>query len=270
MIKRAIAGIIYVGLIVGAIMWNQWSFVLLFIIIAALCTNEFYDLTQKAGARPDKIVGIGMVILVFVYFFLHARSILHFDAVSAILILFFIPSLVGLLNQHNHSLLNIMVTAAAIIYIAIPIALFNFFVFDLMGKHYSPVFLLAFFVLQWISDTGAYIIGSLVGKHKLSRKISPNKSWEGLIGGIMLTVIAAYCMSSYTGILYHLHWMIIGLIIAVVGTLGDLFESMIKRSVDVKDSGNILPGHGGVLDRFDSTLFSSSAVYIYLHVFYYS
>ncbi len=150
------------------------------------------------------------------------------------------------------------------VFIALPFSLLNFLVFP--SGEFNPVFLLSLFVLIWTNDTGAYVVGISFGKHKLFERISPKKSWEGFFGGIFFALILAYFLPQITGEIDILRWFGFALIAVVFGTWGDLIESLIKRTVDVKDSGNILPGHGGLLDRFDSLLFAVPLIYIYLQI----
>jgi phosphatidate cytidylyltransferase len=135
-------------------------------------------------------------------------------------------------------------------------------------SNYSPVFLMSFFVLIWSCDTGAYMVGSTLGKHRMFERLSPKKSWEGFFGGLLFTVIAAIIISMlFPGYLSLSKWIIFALITVAFDTWGDLVESMIKRSLKVKDSGNMIPGHGGILDRLDSCLLAAPAVVIYLMFF---
>ena len=127
--------------------------------------------------------------------------------------------------------------------------------------------LLALFVCIWANDSGAYCVGSLIGKHKMIPRVSPGKSWEGLVGGFIFSLIAGYIFSIFVKEYSLLQWLIIAFTISVFGTLGDLVESMIKRSVGVKDSGKFLPGHGGVLDRFDSILLATPGLWLLLQLF---
>jgi phosphatidate cytidylyltransferase len=129
---------------------------------------------------------------------------------------------------------------------------------------YNFHFILGIMLLIWVSDVGAYLVGSLIGKHKLYERISPGKTWEGSIGATIITVACSYIVSNWFPELAFKHWMVIGIIICVFGTMGDLIESMLKRQANVKDSGSIMPGHGGFLDRFDSLLFSAPFIYAYL------
>jgi phosphatidate cytidylyltransferase len=161
----------------------------------------------------------------------------------------------------------------AILYIVVPVILFAGLGFPndepKYIKNHDPVFPCIIIFSIWINDTMAYIVGSLIGKTPLS-KISPKKTWEGTIGGILLSVITMTTIAwFYTKMIYWVDMFFISLICAVFGTLGDLYESKLKRMAGVKDSGNILPGHGGMLDRFDSLLFAAPAVWLYVYLIMY-
>ena len=136
------------------------------------------------------------------------------------------------------------------------------------GFHFDGLpLLLVLFISVWANDTFAYLWGISIGKRRLLEHISPKKSWEGFFGGLIITVAAAWLLSGWFGLVSSSGWIIIALIIAVAGTYGDLTESMLKRSIGVKDSGSLLPGHGGLLDRFDSTLFAFPLVYLFVTLF---
>jgi len=132
---------------------------------------------------------------------------------------------------------------------------------------FSPGIILGFFFLLWANDTGAYLTGILVGKHRLLERISPKKTWEGFFGGLITSVAVAWLLSGWLGEVTASGWIIIAVIVSVAGTYGDLAESMLKRSTGVKDSGTIMPGHGGFLDRFDSAIISFPLVYLFISLF---
>lgn len=142
----------------------------------------------------------------------------------------------------------------------------GFYVNNGFTNNYSFQIILGFFILLWVNDTGAYLAGRFFGKHKLFERISPNKTWEGSIGGTLVTVAGAYILSIFFTNLNLTNWVVLSILVAVFGGLGDLAESMLKRSLGVKDSGKLLPGHGGVLDRIDGLLLSVPFVYSYLHL----
>jgi phosphatidate cytidylyltransferase len=167
-------------------------------------------------------------------------------------------------------------TFFSVLYTALPFSMFPFAAFSRTGLNsilphetvvFSPGIIIGFFLLLWANDTGAYLTGMSLGRHKLMERISPKKTWEGFFGGILIAVVAAWFLSGWLGVVDKMHWVIIALIVSIAGTYGDLIESMLKRSTGVKDSGTIMPGHGGFLDRFDSATLSFPLVYLFISLF---
>ena len=156
------------------------------------------------------------------------------------------------------------------VYIALPFALLNVLAFQsdetITATSYQYLFPLSIFAFNWLNDTGAYCTGMLLGKHPLFKRISPKKSWEGSIGGAVFCIVAAFVISNYFPIMSTVEWVGLALTIVVFGTWGDLSESLMKRQLGIKDSGNILPGHGGILDRFDSAILAIPAAVVYLYL----
>ncbi len=234
---------------------------------------EFFKLMEKGGFKPKKRVAtlVGGIIYAIITLFSFG-SFVTFEYLLFIFPLLVLLVVLELFRRSDYPVTNFAFSIMGILYVVIPLSMLNFFTFNeeynetMELEGYSYLLLLAFFVIQWANDTGAYISGKAFGKHKLFERISPNKTWEGAIGGMVFAVIAGFIFA-YTTESNILHWVIISLLIVVFGTLGDLTESQIKRSVGVKDSGNILPGHGGILDRFDGVLFSAPFVLTYLHLF---
>ena len=150
--------------------------------------------------------------------------------------------------------------------VALPFSLLNFILFI---NGLQPYILLAVFATIWVNDTGAYLVGVSIGKHRLFERISPKKSWEGFVGGALAALISGYLFSIYIPEINLINWLIFSEIIVVFGTYGDLMESLVKRTVDVKDSGTIIPGHGGLFDRFDSMLLAAPVIFIYLSFIFY-
>jgi len=271
---RSLTGILFVAILVGAIMWNKLAVASLFFIISLIGLNEFFALMIKNGFNPKK--SITTIIGAVIYFII---SLYSFDQYSFKFLLFIFPLLVLLVvieifRKNETPISNIAFSIMGILYVVIPFAILNFFAYE---STYSEVIniedgqhnywlLLGFFMLQWSNDTGAYLIGSSLGKHKMTPEISPNKTWEGAIGGFVMSLLVAFVISYFT---YSslLHWLAISTIVVIFGTIGDLTESRIKRTCGVKDSGRIMPGHGGILDRFDGVLFSAPFVLAYLHIF---
>ena len=232
-------------------------------------------MARHTRVRPQKYFGVFIGGGLFIVNFLFTVGFInqkYFYVFIPLVVLVFINEL--FLNN-NRPFTNIAYTLLGIIYVAIPLSMINYLVFSPAGELfglqtgeetvdivnyifqperkniYSSHILLGFFFLVWAYDTGAYIIGIPFGKHKLFKRISPKKSWEGLLGGIFFAFVVSIIISKYFVELRMLDWLVIALIVTTIGTFGDLVESMFKRSVGVKDSGNILPGHGGLLDRFD-------------------
>jgi phosphatidate cytidylyltransferase len=167
-------------------------------------------------------------------------------------------------------------TLFSILYTAVPFSMFPFSAFSHTGMEsllshngiiFSPGIVVGFFLLLWANDSGAYLVGVSIGKHRLMQRISPKKSWEGFFGGLFISMAVAWLLSGWLGVVDKMGWMIISIIVSVAGTYGDLAESMLKRSLGVKDSGTIMPGHGGFLDRFDSAVISFPLVYLYITLF---
>ena len=176
-----------------------------------------------------------------------------------------------LFTQAPNPINNCAYTMLSQMYIALPFSTINLLAFQTAGgeQQYNALLPLSIFVFLWVNDSGAYCVGSLLGRHKLFPRVSPGKSWEGSVGGGLLVLVAAAIIGWLTGGETHSLsipvWMGLGLVVVVFGTLGDLVESLFKRTLGVKDSGNILPGHGGMLDRFDSSLMAIPAAVIYLY-----
>jgi len=271
---RTTTGIFFVCILIIAIIWNKYSVAGLFFIVSILGLFEFFNLMGKAGFNPKKSITIS--IGATIYFIITMYSFKEFSFKYLLFIFPLLVILVGieLFRKKETPISNIAFSIMGILYVVIPLSILNFFAYE---STYSSVIgiqedqhqywlLLGFFVIQWASDTGAYVFGSLFGKTKLAIKISPNKTWEGSIGGLILAILTGIIFALLTNS-EELHWINIAIIIVLFGTLGDLTESQIKRSCGVKDSGKILPGHGGILDRFDGVLFSAPFVLAYLHFF---
>ena len=172
-----------------------------------------------------------------------------------------------LYRKKENPFLNIAITLTGIIYLSLPVMLMVLIAFGFTpddGIAYHGKVIMGCIFLLWGSDTGAYMIGSKFGKHRLFERISPKKSWEGFFGGMFTSLLVAWINSMWFPDLNLMEWMMVAVIIVTSGTLGDLVESMLKRSLNVKDSGTIFPGHGGILDRFDGLLISMPFVFFYL------
>ena len=215
---------------------------------------EFYRLTSLVGIQPNKTWGVLSGILIYTLVFMHASG---YMSVSYLYMLFPVIALafpIELYKRGKAPFTNIAYTLLGIVYAGTPFSLLHIIAFTQGGYHYKVV--LGILLVLWANDTGAYLVGSRLGKQKLFQRISPQKSWEGALGGGVLALIVSCGIAYYLGDFHWGLWLGIGSIITLAGTYGDLVESMLKRSLNLKDSGETLPGHGGFLDRFDSFLLS--------------
>ena len=268
-VLRATTGILFVAVLVGCIWFNQFSFGCLFVIISALTVREFGGLVNRIeGVEINKLItSLGGAYL-FLAFFTYCSGIYDnrvFIPYLAILLYLFISELY--LKKKN-PVLNWAFSMFSQLYIALPFALLNIISFsaDTSGmEFYSPLFPLTIFIFLWLNDSGAYCVGSLFGKRRLFERSSPKKSWEGSIGGGLVCIIAAVILGQFFDVLTVMQWVGLALTVVVFGTWGDLTESLLKRQLQIKDSGNFLPGHGGLLDRFDSSLMAIPAAAVYLY-----
>lgn len=258
--KRTISAIIFGAIVLTAIFWNVYSYFALFLFITFGCLWEFYSLIKQ----PKKLFFVLKGCLIFILSILIVLNILPvicFVLVLPFLLIFFINQLY---SDSEKPFQQIGMNILGLIYLAIPFSLLNFVVIS--NGNYSWQKILGLLLLIWTSDTMAYIIGSLIGENKLFEKISPKKTWEGTIGGIIFCVGLGWFLSNYFLEWTMTDWIVIAFIIGVFGNFGDLIESQLKRSVGVKDSGTIMPGHGGFLDRFDAFVFTLPFVFVYLRI----
>jgi phosphatidate cytidylyltransferase len=268
--KRSISGLLFAAVLLGAIVLSPWSFALLFALFSVFILNEFYQLSKKAGISPQRIVGLVIGGLTFCLTYLHVLGIISVNLIAVILSTLFVIPAIELFRAKKNALENMAVTLLGILYVVGPLSLFNFFVFPDFpaDSKYDPTLLIFLFILIWAYDSGAYLFGVTFGKHRLFERISPKKSWEGFFGGWFLALVCAAVLQHYFPTFDLMILLLIATIVTVTGTFGDLVESMIKRNLGVKDSGKFLPGHGGLLDRFDSILFASPFVYLVVHFFF--
>ncbi len=269
--SRTFSGALFVVAIIGSILINKWLFGALFLVVAFVAVKEFYSLINNVrDLRVQIVPGIISTIILYVSFTLFANQVIGWQILMVNMLIPVFVFINELYQKNETPILNIALTFLGIFYVGFPLALLNLYYNPhLIPGEYHPGLLMGFFVMLWSSDTFAYLTGKLLGKHKLFPSISPKKTWEGTIGGLFFGLAAAWILSLF----YHefdlINWLVIGGIIAVFGTFGDLSESLIKRSLNIKDSGKVLPGHGGLLDRFDAALFASPAVFVYMNLIYY-
>jgi len=267
--KRGISGFIYVVLTVGCILISKYTFFAYFAIILTYTLYEFYRLCKVGGNKPQVWLGIIASVYLFVAFFLYDLKLIGEIIFLGIIPVLMISPVIELFRNSERPVQNIAYTLLGIAYIAFPFSVLNFIIspYELHPELYVPEALLGLFIILWANDSGAYLVGSLWGKTKLLEKISPNKSWEGALGGAFFAIVISVFIFQYVGFMSPVHSIILSLLTVIAGTIGDLTESMFKRSFKVKDSGSIMPGHGGLLDRFDSMLFAAPIYFIYISLF---
>ncbi|MGC8824646.1 MAG: phosphatidate cytidylyltransferase [Bacteroidales bacterium] len=263
-VKRSLTGTALVLIMVAAIIGGEVSFMVFFTLLMTGALWEFYGLTQKMEAEPQKIWGIVGGVLLLLIFYLTATGHVKSTTFAVFIGWALVSFVMELFRNKSRPFLNIAFTWLGLVYIAVPLAMLLSIAYRENIYQYNFHLVLSYFILIWTYDTMAYVCGILWGKHKLFERLSPKKTWEGAIGGILFAWLAAYILSIFFKELTLYQWFIFALLVAVFGTLGDLAESMLKRSIGVKDSGNILPGHGGLLDRFDALFLAIPAVYLYL------
>ena len=229
---------------------------------------EFYKFPTKKEVTPHAIYGIGSGLLILFVVFVNYSGFANISY-TPLIGLFFGPFIIEMYRKKSNPEFNIAYTILGIVYITLPIILVAPLVFPTVGGldgSFNPDILLGAIIMVWVNDSGAYIVGSTFGKRRLFERISPKKSWEGFFGGMIFTIASAFVIDIFFE-LDLINWIIISIIVPITATFGDLTESMFKRSAEVKDSGNLIPGHGGMLDRFDSLLFVIPAVYLYVYIY---
>jgi len=266
LLTRTLSGIIFVGIIVGCLLLGRTTFCILFVVIAGLLLNEFNSLLEEHKlAQVNKTVSMISGAYLFVAFFLYNSGISKIIIFAPYIasILFMLIS--GLYTKQKNAIENWAYSFAGQIFIALPLALMNILAFN--TSLYSATLPLAIFVFLWLNDSGAYCFGCSLSRYipyKLFPSISPKKSWIGSIGGGITVLLGATAFYFFSGNGSIWFWLGLGLVVCVFGTWGDLVESQFKRQLGIKDSGKLMPGHGGALDRFDSTLLAIPAAVVYV------
>lgn len=285
LITRTIFGVLFVVIMIGGIVWRPDSFILLFAIITGMTVWEYTGLVSSKGIVVNRFIST----VAGVYFYLAVAAwcigltdgfIVLVPYIITIIYLF----ISELYLKRQDPIGSWAYTMLGQMYIAIPFSLINLLAFGITDNSSEPSYNwllpLSLFIFLWANDTGAYCVGSLLGKHRLFQRISPKKSWEGSIGGAILVMLIAYAIgytnnmtlydadnqpTLFSASLSIIEWMGLGAVVVVFGTWGDLVESLFKRTLGIKDSGNVIPGHGGMLDRFDSSLMAIPAAVAYLY-----
>lgn len=271
LIIRALTGIIFVVVLISAICIHPIFFLILFCIITGLTLWEFGGLVKHyENANLQRTVNMLGGVYLFIATFVYANGLTDGKIFLPYLLFIMLTMIAELYYKAPNPINNWAFTLFAQIYCAGSFSMLNF-----IGAEpgtpgvmsYTPLFIMAIFIFVWLDDTGAYLVGSLIGKHKLFERISPKKSWEGFFGGLILSLASSQAFAWFAPEINRMNWLGLAATVVLFGTWGDLIESLLKRTLGVKDSGNVLPGHGGMLDRFDSVMLAVPASYIYIELF---
>jgi phosphatidate cytidylyltransferase len=274
--RRTLTGAWIVIFILGGFWLHPISFLITGLILLIGTQYEYYSIIGSTGVNPRKAAGMLLGISAYIISALVALSIIPARSFLLLIPLMTLIMILELYMGQDRPFDSLAHTFFPLVYTALPFSLFPFAAFSREGLEsllphagiiFSPGIIIGFFLLIWASDTGAYLSGISFGRTRLMARISPNKTWEGFIGGLITSVMVAWLLSRWFGVVSTGEWIAVSVIISVAGTYGDLIESMLKRSAGIKDSGRIMPGHGGFLDRFDSTIISFPLVYLFISLF---
>ena len=270
---RTLSGLVLVAVFVGAVLGSQWSFGALLLLILVGGQTEFYKLARETGLSPQRWMGLAVGVLLFALNFIvfrqFSRSVTDEAGGAVLYLLLYIGLLLPtlfvceLFRRSATPLANLGATLLGVLYVAVPLSLLLYVPVLAGDGVWRPETVLCYIFIIWANDVFAYLVGMTFGRHRLCERLSPKKSWEGFFGGLAGAVAtglaAAYALDTN-------YWVWGGLarVASLSGVAGDLVESMFKREAGVKDSGQVIPGHGGVLDRFDALLLSAPYVFLYL------
>ncbi len=265
--QRVITAVIGATIIIACSYYNEWLYFGIFGLILGFSQMEFYKLSGLDGMLPLKSFGtfLGLLIFSLTFFieFGHLGDEFYFLIFPLVSMVFFIKLY---RKSDKKPFTGVAFTFLGVFYVAVPFSLLNVAAFSVDETFHYEIIIGSLLIL-WASDSGAYFAGTRFGKTKLFERISPKKSWEGFLGGAASAYLVAYVLSKYFYALAQWQWLVIATIIVIAGTYGDLIESLFKRSIEIKDSGKGLPGHGGFMDRFDGLLLSAPFIAAFLKIF---
>ena len=261
LLSRIITGALFLALVIASATISKWLFLVVFGFFTVTGVLEYYRICKAKGYTPQTVTGVALAVLLFAALFFIADGTIPAKFIVLVATAFCLVPVIEIYRKKDTPIDNWSNTILGVLYTALPLGLLSNMLYLPDTHEPDGKVLLCFFIFIWVADTGAYCAGTLFGKHKLIPRISPKKSVEGLVGGIILTLSAAVPVYYLAGIYSLPQWLLIAAVCVTFAVLGDLAESMIKRNAGIKDSGTLLPGHGGVLDRFDSALLAAIPVY---------
>lgn len=289
---RSFSGIAFIIIIIGSLIFGSLSFLLLFSILTIVIEIEFFGIVKKMGVKPQVLNSIFISLSLFFMIALNALGVIGPQIMLLLLPLFFLIYIFEIFQKNKHAFTNIAYSVMGIFYVAVPFALMNYVVFSPLSPGvgdsqlsfsslnetisesiftfgnktiaFDSTYLIVFFSLLWIYDSFAYLVGLTLGRTPLVHYVSPRKTWEGFWGGTLAVILSALAGNHFFSFMSLTDWLVTAFIIIFFGTFGDLTESLLKRSAHIKDSGKILPGHGGMLDRFDSFLIAAPVYFAYI------
>lgn len=271
LVIRSLSGAVLGVVVLGAILWSQWSFGALLLVLSLAGMHEFYALCERRGEAPQRVLGLLSGALLFALNFAFVSDDIRIlgpaghafgSGMAFLLLLMPLLFVCELYRKRENPAANIAVTLLGVVYVALPFSLLLYLPI-LSTDAWTPWVVVAYVTIIWANDVCAYLVGMTVGRRKLFERLSPKKSWEGFFGGLAGAVGAGLAAGHLLGASLAA-WAGLALVAAVVAVAGDLVESMFKRAAGVKDSGALIPGHGGVLDRFDAMLLSAPFVFVYM------
>lgn len=266
LVQRSITSLVGAALILAALIYSDWTYFLIFAGILGTSQMEFYKLSGLDGMLPLKTFGTILGLLIFAVTFMIEKERLSHEYLFLLFPLLSLTFFIKLYKKTDKKpFTGVAYTYLGIFYVAVPISLLNLAVFSVDAVYHYEI-LIGCLLILWASDSGAYFAGTRFGKTKLFERVSPKKSWEGFLGGAFAAILVAFVLSQYFVVLEDWKWLVIAGIIIIAGTYGDLIESLFKRSIAIKDSGSVLPGHGGFMDRFDGLLLSAPFITAFLKI----
>jgi phosphatidate cytidylyltransferase len=267
-LTRTLTSLIYVAIVLAGLLLHPLLFAVVFLTLMILALIEFYRMARLAGGEPQ--LGWGLVISIFFFLamFGYVAGLLPPALLFGVIPFIFVTCIIELYRRKKQPIANIAYTLTGFLYIGFSLGLSNLLAFPILsGKHtFYPWILFGITITLWIYDSGAYLIGTPLGRHRLFERVSPKKSWEGVIGGAIFALLAGVLNAWLFQSIELITWLLISFLVIVSATFGDLVESLMKRSIGIKDSGSILPGHGGFFDRLDSFIFTVPMVVVFLYI----